>query len=81
MTTTNLTPGKNYQVINTKFLDGGGLFSSNSVYEFSRSFYGFDARHHGAANPDDYYVFVFKLPAKFGEISFYKFQIKDIIEF
>lgn len=78
--TTNLIPGKSYQVINTKFSDGCGLLSSNSVHEFSRSFYGFDARYHGAANPDDYTVFVFKLPAKLGEVSFYKFQIKDIKE-
>jgi len=76
----SLVPGKNYQVMNTKFTNKGGMISCDSTHEFLRSFPCYDARFHGAGNPDDYIVYKFKLPRKLGEVSFYQFEIKEIIE-
>jgi len=76
----NLVAGKSYQVMNTKFSDVGGMISCESTHEFLTSFPCYDARFHGVGNPDDYIVYKFKLPKQFGEVSFYQFQIKEIIE-
>jgi hypothetical protein len=76
----NLVAGKNYQVMNTKFTNNGGMISCDSTHEFLYSFRCYDARFHGVGNPDDYIMYKFKLPEQFGEVCFYQFQIKEIIE-
>lgn len=78
----NLIPGKNYQVFNTKFKAevDGAMISSRSTHEFIKAFPCYDARYHGVGNPDDYIVYVFKLPKQFGEVTFYQFQITKIVE-
>jgi hypothetical protein len=76
----NLISGKNYQVINSKFISCDGMISSNSTHEFLTSFACYDVRYHGIANPDDFILYIFKLPEKFGQISFYQFQILQVLE-
>jgi len=76
----NLITGKSYQVMNTKFLSSGSMISCDSTHEFLESFPCYDARFHGIGNPDDYIVYKFKLPKRLGEVTFYQFQIKEIIE-
>lgn len=80
----NLIPGKNYQVFNTKFKAEfdypGAMIASDSTHEFIKTFPCYDARYHGVGTPDDYIVYVFKLPKQFGEVTFYRFQITKIVE-
>lgn len=76
----NPTKGKSYQVLNTKFTNDEGMITSNSTHEFITSFPCYDARFHGVANPEDYICYKFKLPKQFGVVTFYQFQIKELIE-
>lgn len=76
----SLVEGKYYQVLNTKFTNTHGMMSVNSTHEFIGYFPCFDARFHGAADPSDYIVYQFKLPANFGIVSFYQYQILEIKE-
>jgi hypothetical protein len=76
----NLVAGKAYKVLNSKFSNSGGMISCDSTHVFLSSFPCFDARHHGAGNPDDYIMYKFSLPEKFGEVGFYQFQIKEIMQ-
>lgn len=71
--------GKQYKVINTKFTNTDGMMSGESVHEFSQAFPCYDARFHGAGNPDDYIVYQFRLPKQFGIVSFFQFQIKELV--
>lgn len=75
----NPTKGTNYQVLNMKFTNSGGMISCDSTHEFIESFPCFDARFHGASNPSDYICYLFKLPEQYGTVSFYQFQIKELI--
>jgi hypothetical protein len=76
----NLISGKNYQVINSKFISCDGMISSDSTYEFLKSFPCYNVRQHGVALPEDYIMYTFKLPEKFGQVSFYQFEILQVLE-
>jgi hypothetical protein len=75
----NLIAGAHYQVLNTKFSNSGGMISCDSTHEFVKSFPCYDVRHHGVGNPNDYIMYIFKLPKQFGQVSFYQFQITEVI--
>lgn len=75
-----LTEGKKYQVLNTKFTNEDGMISCNSSHTFLKLFSCYDARFHGAGNPEDYICYEFKLPKQFGIVTFYQFEITAITE-
>lgn len=76
----NLQSGKMYKVFNSKFTNDSGMIHCNSVHQFVKSFYCYDARFHGIANPNDFICYEFKLPKKFGVVRFYQYQINSIKE-
>ncbi len=75
-----LTKGTKYQVINTKFTNNDGMISCNSSHYFLDSFPCYDARFHGVSNPEDYICYRFKLPKQLGIVTFYQFQIIEVVE-
>ena len=76
----NLTAGKKYQIFNNKWNNSSGLFTSCPIYEFEKCVPCYDARFHGAGNPSDYIVYLFRLPEKQGQFSLFQSEIIDIKE-